>query len=86
MAAVDLPGGVSLHDVGMAELRREGDFLPEALQGIGIGQDLIADQLDGRRLAGRAVAGLEDLAHAALADAVQEKVRTDDKVFAPPLD
>ena len=59
---------------GMGQRRRRPDLALEAADGIGVVQPFLADQLEGDDPAQLPVAGLEDLAHAALAQPLQQDI------------
>ena len=69
----------------MVELGGGADFPLEAAHGVGVVDALLADELEGHDRTELPVAGLEDLAHAALADALQENVRAEQQVTPTAL-
>ena len=69
----------------MVELGGRPDLALEALDGVGVGQALLADDLQGDDLRELPVAGLEDLAHAALADAFEQDIGTQQQFLTASL-
>src|SRR6516162_1775773 len=80
MSAVDLIGVESAHNMGMRQGGNGPDFSLETLDGCWIFHPFFADQLQGDDAAKVLVTGLENLAHAPFAQALQENVRTKDQV------
>ena len=79
-AAAHLVGVEGADDVGVVELGGGADLAVEAANGVGVVQPLLADELQGDDLAELPVAGLEDLAHAALAQPLQQDVGAEQQV------
>ena len=86
VGAANLVGIVGQHDVGVRQGRRRPDLAFEAAHGIGVGQPLLADQLQGDDMAQLPVAGLEDLAHAPLAQPLQQHVGPQQQFLASSLE
>ncbi len=63
----------------MVELGGRPHLAVEAPHGIGVGQPLLADHLEGDDAAELPVARLEDLAHAAFAEPLQQDVGAEDE-------
>jgi hypothetical protein len=81
-----LIGFVGADDVGMRQASGRLDLAPEAAHGVGAGQPLLADDLDGHHPPQFLVAGLEDLAHAAGAQPCEEDIRPQHQVLAAALE
>ena len=58
----------------------------EAAHGVGVVEPLLADELEGDDAAELPVAGLEDLAHAALAEPLQQDIGAEKKFLAAALE
>ena len=86
VGAADLVGVDGPDDVGVVELRGGADLALEAADGVGVLQALLADDLDGDDAAELPVAGLEDGAHAALAEALQQDVGAEQQARALALE
>ena len=84
--AADLVGVVGADDVRMGQRRRRPNLALEAAHGVGVVEPFLADELEGDDPAELPVAGLEDLAHAALAQPLQQDVRAQEKILASPLE
>ena len=56
----------------------------EAFDGVGIIETFFTDQFDGSNAAQVAMAGLENLTHAAFAQSFQQDIRSQDKLLASP--
>ena len=74
MGAVDLVGIVGDDDVRMRQLSGGLDFAMETPDGVLVGEAVLADDLQGDDAAHAQLAGLEDLSHAAFAEAFQDDV------------
>ena len=70
---------------GWSSWAAAADLALEAAHRVGVVEPLLADELEGDDRAELPVAGLEDLAHAALAEALQEDVRAEHQIAAPAL-
>ena len=69
-----------LHDVRTADARARASFALESLDRIGQGEDLLPQELDRDALAQAQVLGLEDEAHASLAERTKQSVLAADDV------
>lgn len=67
-----LPGAVLAHDVGVRGQGRHGPHLPQAPLPLHLGPEAAPGALDGKQLAGSAVAHTEHLAGGGLANQAQE--------------
>jgi hypothetical protein len=77
VGVADLPGVVHGDDVGVGQLGGGFGLAAESLEHALVGRVFVADELERDRAPQPVVAGLEDLAHAAGAEFVQNPVRSD---------
>jgi hypothetical protein len=73
-------------DVGVVQVGRGADLALESFANVGIVKAFGADELEGNQPAEVAVAGLEDLAHAALAQPLQQDVAAQDQLLPSALE
>ncbi len=85
IGAVDLVRVIGVDDIGMGELAGRPDFTEEAANDARIGQTLGTDHLERDDALQRRLAGLEDLAHSALAEPRQDQIRPHDQLGTAAL-
>src|SRR5713101_4635906 len=82
MRILNLIGINGLNDIDMVELCGGANLALEAAHGKGIGQAILANDLEGDAAAQFPVARLEDLAHAAFADPLDQQVGAEQQLLA----
>jgi hypothetical protein len=83
--ALVLVGVVQRHDVGVRQPGRRLDLALEAGHGVGVGQTVRQDQLEGDQAVHQLLPGPEHLAHAAGPDRLQQHERADAQVQSAAL-
>src|SRR5262249_33427883 len=84
--AADVVGVIGQHDIGMIQRGCRLNFSLETSDDAGVIEPVFANQLDSSDAAQVAMAGLEDLAHAALTELVQHDIGSEDEFVASALE